>query len=288
MRISQRLDDDERVTVGRAIDVGEILSRSANILSTRPLIMVPQLIVLVPTLLGDALGASSILSPLRIITSLLAIVFTVMASGAYPSLVKTVLAGGVLSPMDALGIAYRRFWSLLAATILVVIIVALGTIALVVPGLIFATWYVYTIPAVMLEDKGALEGMSASKDFGRDRKWKTFLMFLAIAIGYLVASIVDSVFTLASPLLGEFVYAILLVPILAWASVIFSYTYLTYGPSPVPTTNAVPGYGLAPLAPPQPPAPASASVGAPGNFCPFCGSPVSMGAKFCGACGRAI
>jgi len=288
VRISQGLDDDERVTVGRAIDVGEILSRSANILYTRPLIMVPQLIVLVPTLLGDALGASSILSSLRIITSLLTIVFTVMASGAYPSLVKTVLAGGVLSPMDALGMAYRRFWSLLAATILVVIIVVLGAIALLVPALIFATWYVYTIPAVMLEDKGALEGMSASKAFGRDKKWKTFLMFLAIAIGYLVASIVDSVFTLASPLLGEFVYAILLVPIAAWASVIFSYTYLTYAPPPVPTTIAVPGYGVAPPASPQPPAPASTPVGSPGNFCPFCGSPVSMGTKFCGACGKTL
>ena len=250
--------------------------------------MVPQLIVLVPTLLGDALGASSILSPLRAITSLLTIVFTLMASGAYPSLVKTVLAGGVLSPMDALGIAYRRFWSLLAATILVVIIVVLGGIALVVPGIIFATWYVYTIPAIMLEDKGALEGMSASKAFGRDKKWKAFLLFLAVAVGYLVASIVDSVFTLASPVLGELVYDVLLVPVAAWASVIFSYAYLTYGPSPVPTTNATMGYGLAPPAPSQPPAQAGAPVGASSGFCPFCGSPVAAGAKFCGVCGKAI
>jgi len=288
VRISQRLDDDERVTVGRAIDVGEVVSRSASIISARPLIMVPQLIVLVPTLLGDAFGASSALSPLRIITSILAGVASLMASGAYPSLVKDFLAGGQLSPTEALGKAYRRFWSLLAATILVGLIVVLGTIALVVPGIIFLTWYVYTIPAVMLEDKGALEGMSASKAFGRDKKWRTFLMFLTVAVGYLVASIVDSIFSLASPVLGEVVYAILLVPIAAWASVIFSYTYLTYGPSVAPTTNVVPGYGLSPLAPPQPPAQAGATVGAPGNFCPFCGSPVSMGAKFCGACGKAI
>ncbi len=274
------------MSVGRAIDVGEVVSRSASIISARPLILVPQLIVLVPTLLGDALGASSALSPLRIITSILAGVASLMASGAYPSLVKDFLAGGQLSPTEALGKAYRRFWSLLAATILVGLIVVLGTIALVVPGIIFLTWYVYTIPAVMLEDKGALEGMSASKAFGRDKKWRTFLIFLTVAVGYLVASIVDSIFSLASPVLGEFVYAILLVPIAAWASVIFSYTYLTYGPSPVPATIAAPGYGLTPPAPPQPPPQASAPPGAPGSFCRFCGSPVSMGAKFCGACGK--
>ena len=256
--------------------------------------MAPQLIVLVPTLLGDALGASSTLSPLRIITTILADVATLVVSGAYPSLVKDFLAGGQLSTTEALRKAYRRFWDLLVATILVGLIVVLGTIALVVPGIIFLTWYAYTIPAVMLEDKGAWEGMSASKAFGRDKKWRTFLIFLTVALGFLVVSIVDAVFSVASPLIGEFVYAILLVPIAAWASVIFSYTYLTYGPStvPTPTTNAVPGYGLAslspPPAPPQPPAPASTPVGAPANFCPFCGSPVSMGAKFCGACGKAI
>ncbi len=254
--------------------------------------MAPQLIVLVPTLLGDALGASSALSPLRIITTILADVATLVVSGAYPSLVKDFLAGGQLSTTEALGKAYRRFWDLLLATILVGLIVVLGTIALLVPGIIFLTWYAYTVPAVMLEDKGAWEGMSASKAFGRDKKWRTFLIFLTVALGFVVVSLVDSVFSLASPLLGEFVYAILLVPLAAWASVIFSYTYLTYGPSPVPTTNAVPGYGLAslspPLAPSQQPAPASTPVGAPASFCPFCGSPVSMGAKFCGACGKSI
>lgn len=275
------------MTVGRAIDVREAVSRSAGIISAKPLIMVPQLIVLVPTLLGDALGASSALSPLRAIATILAAVASLVASGAYPSLVQTVLAGGELSPMDALGKAYRRFWTLLAAAIVVGLIVVLGTIALVVPGIIFLTWYVYTIPAVMLEDKGALEAMSASKAFGRDKKWKTFLMFLTVAVGYLVASVVDSIFSVASPVLGEVVYAILLVPIAAWASVIFSYTYLTYGPSLPPTATEPTRFGVAPQASPQPPAPPVAPA-APGGYCPFCGSPVSVGAKFCGACGKAI
>jgi len=276
------------VKVGRAIDIGDVLSRSARIIYARPLLIVPQLITLIPTLLGDALNTSSTLSPLRIITSILSIVFSVIASGAYPSLVKAVIEGGQLSVTEALGKAYRRFWTLLVAGLLVILIVVLGAIALVVPGIIFGTWYAYTVPAIMLEDKGALEGMAASKAFGRDKKSRTFLMFVIVGIVGLVLLAVESVFSLASPLLGELVYAILLVPFGAWVSVILAYTYLTYGPSSVPKTTEAAGYVMGPPAPPQPPAQPSASIGAQGSFCRFCGSRVPAGSKFCTACGKPV
>ena len=57
--------------------------------------------------------------------------------------------------------------------------------ALIIPGVIFVTWYTYSVPAIMLEDKGVLAGWAASKTFGRDKKWSTFsigLVLGAIAI----------------------------------------------------------------------------------------------------------
>jgi hypothetical protein len=277
------LDEGARVKVGRAIDVGEVLSRSLRILSTRPLIMLPQLIALIPTLI---LNASSSLSPLRVIVSIVSFVLSLIASGAYPSLVKTVIEGGQPSVTEALGKAYHRFWTLLPASILVALIVVLGAIALVVPGIIFATWYAYTIPAIMLEEKGALQGMAASKAFGRDKKLSTFIIFVTVVLVVLVLSGVQSLLSLASPLLGHFVYAILLVPLGAWVSVILAYTYLTCGPSPASTMTAGAAYGMAPPVSPQPPAESSASVGASGTFCRFCGSPVRAGSKFCASCGK--
>jgi len=157
-----------------------------------------------------------------------------IVSGAYPSMFKAVVEGGQLSMTEALGKAYRRFWTLLAAGILVALLVGLGLIALLVPGIILATWYAYTVPAIMLEDKGVLQGMAASKAFGRDKKGDTFLIFLAILMAGLVLLVVDFIFSLASPLLGQLAYAVLLVPLGAWASVIFSYTYLTHGPCLLP------------------------------------------------------
>lgn len=270
--------------VGRAIDVGQVISRSTRILIAQPVILVPQLIILVPTLLGDALSASSILSPLRVLTSILSFVFSLIASGAYPSLVKAVIDGGQISLTEALGKAYRRFWTLLAASILVGIIVVLGLIALIVPGIILATWYAYTVPAIMLEDKGALEGMSASKAFGRDKKGRTFLIFVTVAIVGLIVLSIQSIVSIASPFVGELVYDILLVPLGAWISVILAYTYLTYGPSLVPAKTEPSGFGMAPLAPPQP----TASVGMSGGFCQYCGAPIPAGSRFCASCGKSV
>lgn len=265
------------MSVGRAIDVRDVLARSTQIIRAQPLLLVPQLIVLIPTILGDALGGSATLDLLRVIFSILAFVFFVIASGAYPPLVKTVIAGGQISVTDALVAAYRKFWTLLLAGILVGIIVGVGFIALIVPGVILWTWYAYTVPSIMLEEKGATEGMSASKAFGRDKKMSTFLIALAAAVVFLVVLIVQSAFSLASPFVGDLVYDVLLVPYGAWFSVVLAYTYLAYGPSPVATQTQPAGF-----VPPPPPVAASAS------YCQSCGSPIPAGSKFCTACGKPV
>src|SRR5580704_9876097 len=276
------------VKVGRAIRAGAVVSQSAKIISSRPVILLPQLILLVVTLPVDLLSPSSTLSPLRIAFTLVSVVLSLIVSGAYPSMVKAALEGGEPPVAESLGKALHRFWTLLAAGVLVALIVGLGFIALVVPGVIFLTWYAYTVPAIMLEDKGALEGMAASKAFGRDKKGDTFLIFVAIVMAGLLVLVVEFVFSFASAVLGDLVYAVLYVPFGAWVSVIFSYTYLTCGPSSVATTTMAAGYGAAPPAPPQPPAQANASIGTPANFCQFCGSRIAAGSKFCGACGKPV
>jgi hypothetical protein len=274
------------VKVGRPIVVGVVITKSARIVYTRPFLMVPQLIVLIPNLINDLLTSSSPFNPLGLVIAILSGVLSVIVTGAYPPLVKAAIEGGQHSVTEALGKAYHRFWSLLGAGILVVLIVVLGFIALIVPGIIFATWYAYTVPAIMLEGKGATEGMAASKAFGRDKKGSTFLIFLTAALVALLLFALTSLLSLASPRLGQLVFSVLDVPLGAWVAVMVAYTYLTYGPSSVPATAESSGLGMAPNAPPQPPAQAIASVGAPGNFCRFCGSPLRADSKFCANCGK--
>ena len=275
------------VKIGKPINAGDAVSKSARILFANPHIILPQLILFILTLINDALSGS-IFSPLSVVISIISVVLSIVVAGAYPSIVKAAIAGEKFSLSEALGKAYRRFWSLLAAGTLVALIVGLGFIALIVPGIIFAAWYAYTVPAIMLEEKGALEGMAASKAFGRDKKGDTFLIFIAIFVGAIVLLVLQSVFFLVSPLVGRLVYALLDLPFGAWISVTFAYTYITYGPSPTLPAAETTGLGSGAPAPPQPQAQINAPAVSIGGFCRFCGSPIPADSKFCPSCGKQV
>ena len=232
-------------TIGKPIRVGDALSRSVDLIRKRPELMVPQGIVLVLSLLIAALGAAT-LSPLRLVLSLASEVVWIIVAGAYPSMVQAALGGGQFSVSDSLRKAYNRFWTLFVAGLLVALIVVLGFIALIVPGIIFVTWYAYTVPAIMLEDKGATAGMAASKAFGRDKKWSTFTIGLVLGVVALVVYGIVAATTVASPVVGQVVSAFVSVPLDAWIAVVLTYTYITYGPSSVPARMEVPGYGVVP------------------------------------------
>ncbi len=156
---------------------------------------------------------------------------------------------------DSLRKAYGKLWTLVVAGILVGLVVIVGFVALIVPGIIFVTWYTYTVPPIMLEEKGAMAGMAASKAFGRDKKWSTFLIFLIIAVVGIVILGIEWVASLAAPLLGRVVNSLLYVPFETWIAVVFTYTYLGYGPSSVPVTAEASGYGAVPPASIQTPSP---------------------------------
>lgn len=216
------------MTVGRRFGAGDVISRSARVLYKSPVLMLPQLIIFIPTLLGEPFDSAPY-GNLRLIAAVVQFVLSPIVVGAYPSMVKAAIEDRPISVADSLAKAYHRYWSLLVATVVLGLLAALGLVALVVPGIILGAWYVYTFPAMMLEDKGALEGMSASKAFGRDKKFDTLLLFLALLVGSAFLVGAESLSALASHLLGHLVYAVLSVPFGAWAWVMFSYTYISYG-----------------------------------------------------------
>lgn len=266
--------------------MGDVISSATRLILRNPAIIIIQLIPAIPTLLSDVLVNYSILSIIVLLADILSIVLAIMASGAYVPIVQAELTNQQWSIGDAFSKAYHRFWDLLLAGIIVGIIVVLGFIALVVPGLILLTWYVYTVPAIMSEDKGATSAMSASKAFGRDKKWATFLMFLVFIAVYLLFAVIESLIPSATG--GRVVDTILTVPLEAWVSVTIAYTYLTHGPNPV-TSGGAAQQVWPQIIPPNPPAtstpppPVEAS-----RFCSNCGSALQPGAKFCPSCGKAV
>jgi hypothetical protein len=69
--------------------------------------------------------------------------------------------------------------------------VALGGLALVVPGLILACVWAAAVPAVVVERRGPLEALRRSADLTRHARWRVFALLLlqgvvSVAIGFVV------------------------------------------------------------------------------------------------------
>jgi hypothetical protein len=277
--------------VGRPIAVGQVLSTAARMIMKTPALLIPQAIVFIIAVIGDVVSRTS-LSAAGFAVLLVTFIVAIIVAGTYPAMVQSAIAGQPLDIGHALRHAASRFATLLVAGIVVGVIILVGFVALIVPGIIFVTWYAYAIPAIMLENKGVFAGMSASKAFGRDKKWATFLMFLAILVVALIVSGIGDAVGLASALAGRIVTSLLEVPVEAWAAVIITYTYITYGPSSVPAGTPgpeviTPGVLPAPSMV-QPAVGVTVPVGAPPKFCRNCGSPLESDARFCPDCGQPV
>lgn len=82
----------------------------------------------------------------------------------------------------------------------------------------------------MLEDRGALDAMSASKRFGRTRKWKTFLILLVL---FVIGAIGNALGLI--PIAGVMITTIVGLIVAVWRSIIPSYAYIKHA-MPTQTT----------------------------------------------------
>jgi len=218
----------------KGFDVGEALTSSFNILIKNPKILIPQLISSLIFTIVSGLSITPLLSGLGgwflliLLTLLLTgfIVYTIV-SGMYPLLVKEVINGVSPDLAAAANTAFKKVISLIAASILLSIIVAIGLVVFIVPGLIFLIWFFYTIPALMLEDKGALEAMTASRYFVRDKKLNTLAVIILLGL----AAIIGSFFSII-PFIGPIISFIIGLVVAAWASIAQSYIYIKYAKPP--------------------------------------------------------
>jgi len=218
----------------KGFDVGEALTSSFNILIKNPKILIPQLFSSLIFTIISGLSITPLLSGLEdwflpiLLTLLLTglIVYTIV-SGMYPLLVKDVIDGISPDLAAAANQAFKKVVSLVAASILVSIIVTIGLVLFIVPGLIFLTWFFYTIPALMLENKGALEAMSRSRSFARDKKLKTLAVIILLGL----AALIGSLFSLL-PFIGPIISFIIGLVVAAWASITQSYIYIKYATPP--------------------------------------------------------
>lgn len=204
------------------------------------------------------------------------IVFSTIAQGSAIKLASEQITKGQVSFGASVRFVVTKLLSIWALSIIVGIIVFLGIIALIVPGIILAIMFSLALPVLLIENKGVLDSMGRSRELVRHRWGKTFGTFLVLVIIVLIASLIVSAITGPLGIIGPVVNGILsafyqpLFPILL---AVYYYSNLART-APAPT-------GQMPTAP-------TTTLQSGMKLCPSCGTQLAFSATFCTKCGAKL
>ena len=148
----------------------------------------------VATLFGGGEGVSLLLA---LITTVVSLVGTFWLQGALVFAVDDVRDGRIDSTIGEVFERVRpRLGTLILAGILAALGIAFGLVLLIVPGLIFLTWWCLIVPVIVLEGKAVGESFSRSRELVRGHGWTVFGVVLITAILTVIASgLIQAIFS---------------------------------------------------------------------------------------------
>jgi hypothetical protein len=195
--------------VSLPMTVGGILSESWGLYTKffRRFFVIAVIVYLIVNLLnalfGSVLGhGAGIAVLLALITMVVSLVGTFWLQGALVFAVDDVRDGRIDTTVGEVFERVRPFLgTLIVAGLLAGLGIAVGLVLLIVPGLIFLTWWCLIVPVVVLEGKKVGEAFTRSRELVRGHGWTVFGVVVITAILTAIASgIIQSLFFL----LGSF------------------------------------------------------------------------------------
>jgi hypothetical protein len=256
--------------VGVIIGVVTTLARQAFVLPTLPSNPTPQQVT---NWFPGFIGALFLLIA---VISIVTVIFAPIAQGSAIKLASEQIEKGNANIGASVRFAVSKLLWIWALSIVVGIIVVLGFIALIVPGIILSIMFCLAFPVLLIENKGVLESMGRSRVLVSHRWLKTFAIFLVLGIVIIIASAIVSAISgplgvvgpVVSGLLGAFYQP--LIPILL---IVLYYSNLAR----IATVPA--GQMLT-----------ASTMTAPGGmkFCLTCGTQLVSSATVCFKCGASL
>lgn len=123
--------------------------------------------------------------------------------------------------------AVSKLLSLLVISIITIVLIVLGAIAFIIPGIILWIMFSLVVPAIIIENTGALESLSRSRLLVSHRWLKTFglliLLYIMIGIVSALASVISTPFGVASTLVSS-ILAAFIQPILPIGLTLYYYS----------------------------------------------------------------
>jgi len=211
---------------------------------------------------------------IRLVASIgiVSILFVPIAQGGAIKLASDQIEKGQAELAGAIKFVASKLLQLWGLCIIVGLVVCLGVMVLVIPGIIAGIMFALAFPILLLEDKGILDSMGRSRELVRHRWLKTLATYLILGIAVTIASFIVSAITepfgVASPLLNGIISALYqpLFPILLAVYYYSNLARITPVPSgQTPATTTMPIAGT--------------------KFCFNCGTQLPSSIKFCSQCG---
>lgn len=189
--------------------------------------------------------------PVVLALAVIASVLSVLIYGMYPSMVKDRLEKRELNFKESFHFAYHKFWSMLGANLLAVVIlmaimmaiiipfaftgssvaITIGTIVGIAVIFLISVLFYYITPAIIMDDLKALAGFSKSWETGKKNYLFTLLILLipSLIIGALYGLLIGLPTSLGlgtGYLLGLMIpYAVITIFVSTWMYIIMAYAY---------------------------------------------------------------
>ncbi len=95
-------------------------------------------------------------------------------------------SGRTVTYKEAIAIGFKKWGSLFAARFVAGILIGLGSVALVIPGVILAVRYSLLDPAVIIEGRGTSESRARSTELTVGRRWQIFWAAVLFFVPYMI------------------------------------------------------------------------------------------------------
>jgi len=128
----------------------------------------------------------------------------------------------------SLDYAWHNLASIVWIDILTSIIVIIGFILFIIPGILFSIWYAFSLMVLILENKKGWQALKQSRELTQGKWWGIFerlaILYVIIIVVNILLSRADSLIN-GSQILTDVVFTVIMV---LFTPFIFAYTYTIY------------------------------------------------------------
>jgi len=239
------------------IDIGGILSEATDTWKKAfGTIWLIALILLVPVgILSYFSDRGWLIGLIYFVASILA---TLYIQGVLARIVQDVREDGKVdwSVGELLKSISPKLLPLLGLTIVLSILISIGLVLLIIPGIIMLLVWFVAVPVLIIEDKGVFESMSRSGELTKSNRWRIFGLMVVVYVAVFVVFLIAALIAAALPILGLIAFVVLAVIVYPWIAVVVPTVYYALAGAKGQATPAMPAPGTAHPGG-EPPAPAA-------------------------------